>query len=156
MSRFAIILSFLVLALLLVAPAAARAEDGAPPVVRAEPVTPGETAVPVVRAPRTAEEKELFELEEATRAQVGELVRSMTGLPDGPALRALQGKVEELKQQERLEFLRIKLRFAHQRGDLPTAHECERLIERITNPPRPVAAPDARALERARVEGSRP
>jgi hypothetical protein len=156
MSRFATIVSFLALALLLSATTAPRAEEAAGLVIRAEPATPGETAPSVVRAPRTAEEQALFELGEATRARVEELVRGMTGLPDGPVLRALQRKVEEVKQQERLEFLGIKLDFARRRGDLATAQECERLIERILNPPAPAVSPDSRALERARQEGGRP
>lgn len=156
MSRFAIVLSFLLLASLLPAPAVTWAEDAERPVVQAAPVAPEAAALRVNRAPRSAEEKALFELTETTRTRIEGLVRSMIGLPDGPALRGLQQKVEELKQQERVEFLRIKLGFARQRGDLATARECERMIELILNPPKPVLAPDSRALERARQEGGRP
>jgi hypothetical protein len=138
-----------------------RASDEARPVTRAAAVVarPGgtEAAPRAERAPRTAEEKALRAVEEEGQAQVEALVKSMQDLQDGPALRALQRKVEEVKQAQHVEFLRVKERFARERGDLATAREAQRLIEAILNPPKPAAAPAVRQAPEKKVqEGGRP
>ena len=154
MSRFLLLSLFLALAFLTLAPAAASAADEAKPVAKAALVAPGTT---VPRPVLTAEEKALLAVEEEGRLQVDALVKSMAGLPDGPALRALERKVEEVKQADRVQFLRVKVQFAHQRGDLAAAHEAEQMIELILNPPKPAYAPVARPeTDRARKEAGRP
>lgn len=156
MSRPVPIIPFIASVMLLLAPAVASADEQTAPATAATVVAPERTQAPLVRAPVTAEEKALRALDEEALARVRELVRSMTGLPDGPALRELQRKVEDVKRDHRVSFLRVKLQFARQRGDLATAQECEQRIERILNPPRPTAIPDARARERTRETGGRP
>lgn len=124
----------LALAVVLAAPAFAADEPrsgAAPAEVKA--------AVPAVqelrRAPRTPEELALADVRTATQERVKELVASMEGLQDGPALRALQLKVVEVKREGDLQFLRTKAQFARQRGDLATAQTIEARILAITNPP---------------------
>ena len=147
----------LVLALALAAPALAGDEPrtgGAPVEARAVAPAAGE----VKRAPRTAEEQALVDVREATAKQVKELLASMEGLPDGPALRALQLKVVELKRDGDLQFLRTKAQFARQRGDLAAAQTLEARILAITNPPaRKAAATVSRpAPGTTATEGGRP
>jgi hypothetical protein len=157
MSRSVILPLLLALALVLLVPAVAAADDAAP-VTKAVPVvaTPA-GAVPVVRAPLTPEQKALRAVEEDGRTQVEALVKSMEGLQDGPALRALLRKVEEVKQAQEVQFLQVKVRFARERGDLAAAQEAQRRIDLILNPPRPVAAPALRQQpEKQLKEGGRP
>ena len=154
MSRFLLLSLSLALAFLTLAPAAAPAADEAKPAAKAALVAPGTTAP---RPVLTAEEKALLAVEEESRRQVDALVKSMVGLPDGPALRALERKVEEVKQADRVQFLRVKVQFAHQRGDLAAAHEAQQMIDLILNPPKPVSAPNTRPeTDRARKEAGRP
>lgn len=147
----------LVIALALASPAFA---DDAPrtggAAVEARPVVPA--AVEVRRAPRTAEEQALADVREATATRVKELMASMEGQPDGPALRALQLKVVELKRDGDLQFLRTKLQFARQRGDLAAVQGLEARILTITNPPaRKAAATVSRPAPGATTtEGGRP
>jgi hypothetical protein len=156
MSRFVSLALFTCLALLLVVPAMTSADDAEGLATSASVVPAERVPVPAVRAPVTAEEKALRELEESSRNAVDELVRSMTGMPDGPVLRALQHKVEEVKRNHRVDFLRLKQQFARQRGDLAAAQEYQRLVDLILNPPKPLAVPDSRAQERWRTEGGQP
>ena len=93
-----------------------------------------ETVPSMRRLPLTAEEKAVFQIREETRTQVDELVRRMVGLTDGPASRALQGKIEELKQRCRIQVLRTKVDFARQRGDLRAVREVEDLIDQMLHP----------------------
>jgi len=154
MSRFLLLSSSLALAFLTLAPAAAPAADEVKPVAKAAVVAPGTTAP---RPALTAEEKALFAVEEEGRLQVDALVKSMAGLPDGPVLRALERKVEEVKQDGRIQFLQVKVQFARQRGDLATAQQAEQMIDLILNPPKPASAPGARPeTDRARKEAGRP
>jgi len=160
MSRSIVIL-LLALALLILVPVVVRAADEVRPVTKAASVVarPGVTeAAPRAERPaRTPEEKALRAVEDEGQAQVEALVKSMQGLQDGPVLRALQRKVEEVKQAQHLEFLRVKARFARERGDLATIKEAERLIQAILNPPKPVATPAVRQTPDKNVqEGGRP
>jgi Skp family chaperone for outer membrane proteins len=160
MSRPVTLPLLLALALVALAPAAAAADEAAP-VTRATAIAPtparGVPAARAERAPRTAEEKALRAVEEDGRTRVESLVKSMQGLQDGPALRALQHKVEEVKQAQEVQFLQVKARFARERGDLATAQEAQRLIDLILNPPKPVAAPALRQQpEKQLPEGGRP
>ncbi len=127
-------LTALALAAVLVAPALA-AESPQAGGARLD----AKAAVPAVqdlaRAPRTPEELALADVRNATQARVTELLASMKGLQDGPALRALQLKVVELKREGDLQFLRTKAQFARQRGDLGAAQLLEARILAITNPP---------------------
>jgi hypothetical protein len=159
MSRPVTLPLLLALALVALVPTAATAE--ATPVTKATAVVPtplsAAPAARVERAPRTAEEKALRAVEDDGRAQVEALVKSMQGLQDGPALRALQRKVEEVKQAQEVQFLQVKVRFARERGDLAAAQEAQRMIDFILNPPKPVAAPALRQQPEKQVkEGGRP
>ncbi len=157
MSRTIRLSLLLAIALLALAPAAASAQ-AAPRATKAAVVAPQPTAsAPVQRPPLTAEEKALRAVEEDGRIQVEALVKSMQGLPDGPALRALERKVEDVKKASRVGFLRVKVQFARQRGDLAGAQEAQRQIELILNPPKPALAPIAPASrERIEKEGGQP
>ncbi len=152
MSRFVVVSLFLALAFLVLAPSAASAADEAKVIVTSGIAKPG---VAAPRPPLTAEEKALSAVEDEGRAQVDALVKSMAGLPDGPALRALERKVEEIKQASRIRFLEVKVQFARQRGDLAAAREAEQMIHLILNPPKPAVAPNTRP-ETVRKEGGRP
>jgi hypothetical protein len=157
MSRSVILPLLLALALVALVPAVAAADDAAP-VTKAVPVvaTPA-GAAPVVHAPLTPEQQALRAVEEDGRTQVEALVKSLEGLQDGPALRALLRKVEEVKQAQEVQFLKVKVRFARERGDLAAAQEAQRRIDLILNPPRPVAAPALRpSPEKQLKEGGRP
>lgn len=119
-------------------------------------VSPAPAATP--RAPRlTAEQKALLAVQEEGRTQVAALVRTMAGLPDGPALRALEQKVQAVKQDTRVRFLRVKIAYALERGDLATAHEAEQIIDRMLHP-RPAVARAVTRPEPGRTagEGGRP
>jgi hypothetical protein len=104
----------------------------------------------------TAEEQVLVDVQEQGRRQVAELVATAKDLPDGPARRALERKVEEVKKQNRVDFLRVKVRFARERGDLAAAQEAEQRIELILNPPKPPAVAPAAREKAPRGEGTRP
>jgi hypothetical protein len=160
MSRSVILPLLLALALVALVPAVAAAEDAAP-VTKAVPVlatpTGAAPAAPVVRVPLTPEQQALRAVEDEGRSQVEALVKSMEDLQDGPALRALLRKVEEVKQAQEVQFLQVKARFARERGDLAAAQEAQRRIELILNPPRPVAAPALRQQPVKQLqEGGRP
>jgi hypothetical protein len=151
MSRHFILPSLFVLALGAGAAMAAPAEEAARP-----DVAPAPSAAP--RAPRlTAEQKALLAVQDEGRARVAELVRTMAGLPDGPALRALEQKVHAVKQEARIQFLRVKIAYALERGDLATAHEAEQIIDRMLHP-RPAVARAVTRPEPGRTagEGGRP
>lgn len=138
-NRVARITPSLALALALSVPAFAADEPrtGAAPVeARAASPASGE----VRRAPRTPEEKALEEVREATAKQVKDLLASMEGMADGPALRALHLKVVELKRDGDVQFLRTKAQFARQRGDLAAAQVLDARVLQITNPPARKAA----------------
>ncbi|MBI5708759.1 MAG: hypothetical protein HZC42_00390 [Candidatus Eisenbacteria bacterium] len=152
MSRRSFFAPLLALSLVLLLSAAARA-DGEVKAEAGKAVTAGgETRV--ARPPLTAEEKALLAVEEQNQAQVEALVKSMAGLPDGPALRALERKIEQVKREGQLQFLRVKVQFARQRGDLAAAHEAERMINLILNPP--PATPGTVARPEPGKEGGRP
>jgi len=141
-------------------PAAARAPT-APAPARTVMIAPAPSGAaqpaPLVRARRlTAEETALVDVEEQGRRQVAELVAAAKALPDGPARRALERKVEEVKKQSRVEFLRVKVRFARERGDLAAAREAEQRIDFILNPPMPPAVAPAAREKASRGEGTRP
>jgi hypothetical protein len=125
---------------LLGAPARAAGTEGPVPArtpvdeVTARPAEGRSAGGVIERLPMTKEGASIFKIREDTRLQVEDLVKRMAGLPDGPALRALQGKVQELKQDCRLRVLRTKADFARQRGDLRAAGEVDNLIEQILHP----------------------
>jgi hypothetical protein len=148
MNRFVFASSLLALALLI--PGAARAADprmdGGPAAGR----SPGVATTPRL----TAEQRAIVAVQEEGRRQVESLVKSMAGLPDGPVLRALELKVEQLKRDEQVQCLRIRAQFALQRGDLAAAHEAEGLIDLILHP-RPVT-PVANTRSVPTREGGRP
>ena len=147
MNRFVFASTLLALTLLL--PGAARAAD---------PRVDGGSAARapgVATAPRlTAEQRAIVAVQEEGRRQVESLVKSMAGLPDGPVLRALELKVEQIKRDEQVQCLRVHAQFALQRGDLAAAHEAEGLIDLILHP-RPVT-PVANTRNVPAREGGRP
>jgi hypothetical protein len=105
--------------------------------------------------PAAAEEQALFAVLEQGRQQVADLVATARDLPDGPARRALELKVLEIKRQNRVEFLRVKAQFARTRGDFAAASDLDRRIELLLNPPKPSATPAVQEKAPPR-EGSRP
>jgi hypothetical protein len=160
MSRPLTLPLLLTLALAAVIPAAAAADEAAPVTTATEVVSTPADAAPAARVgsvPRTAEEKALRAVEDDGRARVETLVKSLEGLQDGPVLRALLRKVEEIKQAQEVQFLQVKARFARERGDLATAQEAQQRIDFILNPPRPVAATALRQQPDKQVkEGGQP
>ncbi len=130
----------------------ARAEE--PPTrMQARIVQPSDQNVPL--APQlTPEERALQAVQEEARVAVAELAKSMAGLPDGPALRALERKVEQTKRDYRVQFLQVKADFARKRGDLAAMHQAEDLIDRILHP-RP-ATPASAVQRQAPEKGGRP
>jgi len=131
-------------ALSLMAVTAALAEEEgavtAGAALKATESAPGASAAGVQpsQLPLTPQQMAIREVQERAGLQVQELVAAMANLEDGPALRALQLKVDEIKKQSRVEVLRLKATFARERGDLAEAQEAERLIQLILNPPAPV------------------
>lgn len=156
MSRRSLIAPLLALSLIVLLPAAVRADGEVK--ATAGLAAPGSGEARVARPPLTAEEQALLTVQEQNQAQVEALVKNMTGLPDGPALRALERKIEQVKREGQVQFLRVKVQFARQRGDLAAAHESERMIELILNPPPPTPGTIARPepARETRKEGGRP
>jgi hypothetical protein len=150
----------LTLALAAVVPAAAATDEATPVTTATAVVSAPDSTAPAARVesvPRTAEERALRAVADDGRARVETLVKSLEGMQDGPVLRALLRKVEEIKQAQEVEFLQVKTRFARERGDLATAQEAQQRIDFILNPPRPVAAPALRQQPDKQVmEGSQP
>ena len=130
---------------LAVTSAAAFAADEVKPGARAvAPATRGAapSALPA-RLPATAEERALLDLQSEGERRVAELERATQGVPDGPALRALERKVEEVMLETWANTMRARAGFARRRGDLAAAHEIEATLERVLHP-LPPAAPIAR------------
>ncbi len=152
MSRRSLIAPLLALSLIVLLPAAVRAD--AEVKATAGQAAPASGEARVARPPLTAEEKALLAVQEQNQAQIEALVKSMAGLPDGPALRALERKIEQVKREGQVQFLRVKVQFARQRGDLAAAHESERMIELILNPP--PTTPGTIARPEPGKEGGRP
>ncbi len=152
MNRSCLLVSSL-LALTLTLPAAARAADS-----RGEAgLTAGRTVGPAPGPRLSTEERAILAVQEESRLEVQALVKSMAGLPDGPVLRALELKVEQIKRDGQVQCLRIRSQFALQRGDLAAAREAQDLIELILHP-RPVTpvATTRSGSERTEKEGGRP
>lgn len=130
--------------LLLLAPAAVRA-DTPVAAVRVAPATRIEGTAPrPVQAPRSAEAQALLAVREAGMEQVRALVDQMKSLPEGSSrLRALQLQVVEIKKQNRVQFLHTKANFARLRGDLTVVHELEDQIDQLLNPRPRIETPAA-------------
>ncbi len=141
--------------------ASAKAVPGA--TTQAQPFKAGErasapAAQQTVKPPLTAEEKALLAIEEEGRQEVLELVKSLEGMPDGPARRALERKAVQLKRDHYVRLLRAKVDFARARGDFAAVQQGEAIISSILNPRPAASATVARpAPDQARVkEGGRP
>jgi hypothetical protein len=114
----------------------------------------GALAAPAPETPaarRAAEERALLRILDEGRREVEALARALDGLPDGPACRALQRRIAELKLETRARLLRTRAGFALARGDLDDTRECERVLaaleglrqgRRPGDPARPRVAPD--------------
>jgi hypothetical protein len=114
---------------------------GVAPATRVEVTAPRPAAPRVVRS---AEAQALLAVREEGQRQVQALVDQMKALPAGSLqLRALQRQAVETKKQNEVEFLRTKVTFARQRGDLAAVHALEDQIDQFLNPrPRVVAPAD--------------
>jgi hypothetical protein len=103
--------------------------------------------------PLTPEQMALLSIQEEGQRQVAEVVRSMEGVPPGPALVQLQSQIVQIKMDTYVRFLTATAEFARARGDEPAALEAERIIEQVLHPQAPAepAAPQPR--EKAAQEG---
>ena len=155
MSRRVSFCLWIVTSLLVILAATAIAAEVTRPGTNAAPLTATPATSPVVRHTPTAEERALLAVQEEGRTQVQALVEGMKGLPDGPALRALQHKVEDVKRDSRVAFLRVKADFARRRGDLAAAHEAEDLIDAMLHPRAATHATVARPAP-DKAQGGRP
>jgi hypothetical protein len=99
-----------------------------------------EEAAPPILAPRTPHQRAIAEVQEQGRLKVRELVAAMEALADGPALEALQRKVEQTKRETRLTILRMHVAHAREIGDLALAAEAQRQVDLMLDPPKPVVA----------------
>ena len=126
--------SALLLGLVVAARAASPATaDERQPATQAGRADAGSAAL-APRAPLTAEERALLDVQDEARQSVEAVTHSMRGLPDGPALRALQLKVVQVKRDAEIKFLHVKAQFARSRGDLAAAREAEDRAEAILHP----------------------
>jgi len=115
-------------ALAAAAPAASRA--AAPPPARSRPAaTPARSAPPY-----TPDERALLALEANGRARVAEIVRRMQGLPEGPALRALEDQAEAVKRDTRMALLAEQSRQARARGDEARARLADAALDLLRHP----------------------
>lgn len=138
--------------------AAALAAAVTKPVTSARPMSAAPVPTQqIVHPPLSPEERALLAVQEEGRTQVQTLLESMRGVSDGPALRALQQKVETIKRDTRVAFLRVTADFARRRGDLAAAHEAEDLAEAILHPAPVTTTGVVRPVpEKERLEGGRP
>jgi len=90
--------------------------------------------------PVSPEQLELLAIHAEGRRKVAELVRQMTVLPEGPALRDLQVQVQKVKLDTDLQFLAALARQARARGDIDRALEAERAAASLRHP-QPAAGP---------------
>jgi len=89
----------------------------------------------IAKQPRVSpEQQELFAIQAEGQRKVAELVRQMTGLPAGPALRDLQVQVQQAKLDAELQFLTALARQARESGDLARALEAERTATMLRSP----------------------
>jgi len=93
--------------------------------------------------PQTAEERALLEIRKESWRRVREIAEQLRGMEEGPSRQDLERRALEIKRDYRVRFLETKASFARTRGELATAHELERLIERILHPRSQTVAPFA-------------
>lgn len=111
----------------------------------AAPASPTLGAQPAVTAPvpppLTAEDKALAAVEDAGRRTVAGLLAQLQTATDPEAIRALERRVDDAKQAQRVEFLRTKIRFATERGDAVTLAEAQRVLDALLRPEAQPVAP---------------
>ena len=138
--------SLLVLPVLLALPA--LAEDAGAPAARAIPAmrapapgsAPQSTIVAPPRRPMSAEEKAVLDIQEKARLDVEHLSAGLAGMHDAAAELALQKRIEQIKRDAWVHALQTHAAFARQRGDLETAMQADRTIDRLLHPrPEPPA-----------------
>ena len=93
-----------------------------------------------LQASMTKEQKAIFDVQESGRAQVLELHKQVEALADGPARRALEQKIVQVKRDTEVQVLRTIAAQALQRGDLPAARTANDAIEQILHPRAPQAS----------------
>ena len=86
------------------------------------------------QAPMTKSQKAIFDIQESGRVQVLELNKQAEALIDGPARRALEQKIVQVKRETEVQVLRTIAAQALQRGDLPAARNANDAIELILHP----------------------
>jgi hypothetical protein len=89
------------------------------------------------RAPMTKDQKAIFDIQESGRAQVLELQKQVESMSDGPARRALEQKILQVKRDTDVQVLRTIAGQALQRGDLAAARTANDAIEMILHPKAP-------------------
>jgi hypothetical protein len=98
-------------------------------------------AARVIATPRlrlSAEQLALEAIREEGREQVRELAHQIKNTIDPQLRHALRVRAAEIKTETRLRFLRAKIEFARERGDLLTERQALAAIENIESPPKPV------------------
>ncbi len=88
----------------------------------------------VARPPASAEEKALQAIQDEGVRQVVDLSKQADALPDGPARRALESKIVDLKRDTFLSLVRTKGEFARARGDMAGVRQSEAIVEAILHP----------------------
>jgi hypothetical protein len=87
--------------------------------------------------PLTKDQAEIFDIQESGRTQVLELQQQVEALPDGPARRALELKVVQVKRDTEVLMLRTLSAQALRRGDLSASRAADEAIEMILHPKAP-------------------
>jgi hypothetical protein len=123
------------------APEAQAAQASLAPELVKPMIESGATLKPAtIKAPMTKEQKAIFDIQESGRTQVLELNKQAESLTDGPARRALEQKIVQVKRDTEVQVLRTIAAQALQRGDLPAARTANDAIEQMLHPKAPQAS----------------